>query len=190
MKKLIRKDNPNVVIDALWVKESIVGNNKFYDISLRDMKILPGEAHVSVSQDEWIVVDVDEEPVDFEKLALEKWPVVMVPKDPWDVDEDGSEEDLNEFDRDAYLQGLKEGYELGLKARKGEQEQQEVNLEEFTEKMNAWKARFNRPDDIPIKATMAFTARMFYMYSNVARQWYEQLPKATMDFNTRKEKEE
>lgn len=72
-------------------------------------------------------------------------------------------------------------YELGLKARKGEQEQQEVNLEEFTEKMDDWKARFNHPDDIPIKATMTFTARMFYMYSNVARQWYEQLPKATMD---------
>ena len=78
-------------------------------------------------------------------------------------------------------------YELGLNARKGELEHQEVNLEEFTEKMDAWKARFNHPDDIPIKATMAFTARMFYMYPDVARQWYEQLPKTTMDFNTRKE---
>ncbi len=56
-----------------------------------------------------------------------------------------------------------------------------VELKEFVEKMDAWKARFNSPDDIPIKATMAFTARMFYMYPNVARQWYEQLPKTTMD---------
>lgn len=62
-----------------------------------------------------------------------------------------------------------------------QQEQQEVNLEEFTEKMNAWKARFNSPDDIPIKATMAFTARMFYQYPNVARQWYDGLPKVTQD---------
>ena len=61
------------------------------------------------------------------------------------------------------------------------QEQLEVNLEEFTEKMDAWKARFNHPDDIPIKATMAFTARMFYMYPNVAREWYESLPKVTQD---------
>ena len=62
-----------------------------------------------------------------------------------------------------------------------QQEQPEVDLEEFTEKMNAWKARYNHPDNIPIKAAMAFTARMFYQYPNVARQWYEQLPKATMD---------
>lgn len=62
-----------------------------------------------------------------------------------------------------------------------QQEQLEVNLEEFTEKMDAWKARFNHPDDIPIKATMAFTARMFYQYPDIARLWYEQLPKATMD---------
>lgn len=62
-----------------------------------------------------------------------------------------------------------------------QQEQQEVDLVKLTEKMDAWKARFNRPDDIPIKATMAFTARMFYMYPKAAREWYESLPKATLD---------
>lgn len=62
-----------------------------------------------------------------------------------------------------------------------QQEQPEVDLEKFTEKMDAWKARYNYPDNIPIKAAMAFTARMFYQYPNVARLWYEQLPKATMD---------
>ena len=62
-----------------------------------------------------------------------------------------------------------------------EQEQLEIDLKKFTEKMDDLKARFNRPDNIPIKATMAFTARMFYQYPNVARLWYEQLPKATMD---------
>ena len=62
-----------------------------------------------------------------------------------------------------------------------QQEQQEVDLEKFTQKMNDWKKRYNYPDNIPIKATMAFTARMFYMYPDVARQWYDNLPKATMD---------
>ena len=62
-----------------------------------------------------------------------------------------------------------------------EQKQPEVDLEEFTEKMDAWKARYNYPDNISIKATMAFTARMFYIYPNTAREWYESLPKATQD---------
>ena len=62
-----------------------------------------------------------------------------------------------------------------------QQEKPEMDLEKFTEKMDDWKARYNHPDNIPIKATMAFTARMFYQYPNVARLWYEQLPKATMD---------
>lgn len=61
------------------------------------------------------------------------------------------------------------------------QEQQEVDLEKFTEKMDAWKERYSRPDNIPVKATMAFTARMFYMYPNVAREWYDSLPKVTQD---------
>ena len=62
-----------------------------------------------------------------------------------------------------------------------QQEQQEVDLEKFTEKMDAWKARYNYPDNIPIKGTMAFTARMFYMYPNIAREWYDSLRKVTMD---------
>ena len=62
-----------------------------------------------------------------------------------------------------------------------QQEQQEVDLEKFTEKMNAWKARYNYPDNIMVKGAMAFTARMFYMYPKVAREWYESLPKVTQD---------
>ena len=57
----------------------------------------------------------------------------------------------------------------------------EISLEKFTEKMDNWKARYNYPDNIPIKATMAFTARMFDMYPDVARQWYDNLPKVTLD---------
>ena len=62
-----------------------------------------------------------------------------------------------------------------------EQEQNEVDLEKFTEKMDAWKARYNYPDNILVKGAMAFTARMFYMYPNVAREWYDSLPKVTLD---------
>jgi len=62
-----------------------------------------------------------------------------------------------------------------------QQETSEINLEKFTKRMEDWKARYNHPDNIPIKATMAFTARMFYMYPDIARQWYESLPKVTQD---------
>lgn len=60
-------------------------------------------------------------------------------------------------------------------------EYKSIDLNEFTEKMNAWKTRYNHPDNIPINATMAFTARMFYMYPNIAREWYDDLPKVTQD---------
>lgn len=62
-----------------------------------------------------------------------------------------------------------------------QQDQPEVDLEKFTQKMDDWKARYNHPDNIPIKATMAFTARMFYMYPDVAMEWYAGLSKATQD---------
>lgn len=56
---------------------------------------------------------------DLEKLALEKYPVEMVFRDSFDERNcDDGEEDINEYKRDAYLQGLKVGYELGLNARK------------------------------------------------------------------------
>jgi len=62
-----------------------------------------------------------------------------------------------------------------------QQEQLEIDLNNFTQKMDAWKARYNHPDNITIKATMAFTARMFYQYPNIARQWYDSLPKVSLD---------
>lgn len=62
-----------------------------------------------------------------------------------------------------------------------QQETSEISLEKFTKKMNAWNASYNYPDNILIKGTMAFTARMFYMYPNVAREWYDGLPKVTQD---------
>lgn len=65
--------------------------------------------------------------------------------------------------------------------KKLQQDQSEVGLEKFTQKMDDWKSRYNYPDSISVKATMAFTARMFYMYPDIAREWYNGLPKATQD---------
>lgn len=62
-----------------------------------------------------------------------------------------------------------------------QQEQSEVDLEKFTEKIKTFQGRYKHPEIVSIKGAMAFMARMFYQYPNVARQWYEQLPKATMD---------
>ena len=62
-----------------------------------------------------------------------------------------------------------------------QQEQPEVDLEKFTEKIKTFQGRYKHPEIVSIKGAMAFMARMFYQYPNVARQWYEQFPKATMD---------
>ena len=62
-----------------------------------------------------------------------------------------------------------------------QQEQPEVDLEKFTEKIKTFQGRYKHPEIVSIKGAMAFMARLFYQYPNVARLWYEQLPKATMD---------
>ena len=67
-----------------------------------------------------------------------------------------------------------------------EHAQPEVYMEKFTEKIQTFQGRYKYPESISIKGAMAFMARMFYQYPNVARLWYEQMPKATMD-NARKE---
>ena len=71
----------------------------------------------------------------------------------------------------------------GLDPRYGgrKQEQPEVDLEKFTDKIKTFQGRYKHPEIVSIKGAMAFMARMFYQYPSVARQWYEQLPKATMD---------
>lgn len=57
----------------------------------------------------------------------------------------------------------------------------EMDLEKFTEKIKTFQGRYKHPEIVSIKGAMAFMSRMFYQYPNVARQWYEQLSKATMD---------
>ena len=62
-----------------------------------------------------------------------------------------------------------------------QQEQQEVDLEKFTDKIKTFQGRYKHPEIVSIKGAMAFMARMFYQYPNIARQWYNNLPKITMD---------
>ena len=62
-----------------------------------------------------------------------------------------------------------------------QQEQPDIDLSKFTEKIDAFTERYKNPERISIKGAMAFIARMFYQYPSVAREWYENLPKATMD---------
>lgn len=89
----------------------------FYD----DKQIEPfiDQCWIRVFSKEHPIPPREDEPVDLDKLALEKYPIQMVAKDPFD-DEDDTKEDLNECEREAYLEGLKGGYELGLKAKKDE----------------------------------------------------------------------
>ena len=61
------------------------------------------------------------------------------------------------------------------------QEQPEVDLEKFAEKIKTFQGRYKYPEIVSIKGAMAFVARMFYQYPNIAKQWYEQLPKTTID---------
>ena len=57
-----------------------------------------------------------------------------------------------------------------------------VTQEKFNSMMEEYKSRYpDYPENVIVKGAMAFTARMFYMYPDLARQWYDSLPKATMD---------
>ena len=67
----------------------------------------------------------------------------------------------------------------GLNARKDKLP--EIELNKFTEKIKTFQGRYKHPEIVSIKGAMAFMARLFYQYPNVARQWYDNLPKATMD---------
>ena len=63
-----------------------------------------------------------------------------------------------------------------------QQEQPEIELDKFTDKVDTFTERYkNNPEQVSIKGAMAFMARMFYQYPDAAREWYENLPKAIMD---------
>lgn len=91
------------------------------------------------------------------------------------------------FSRKEHLDNISYGYCMEIAdafrryAERAKQEQPEVELEKFTEKITTFQGRYKHPVSTSIKGAMAFMARLFYQYPNVARQWYEQLPKATMD---------
>lgn len=90
---------------------------------------------------------------------------------------------LNEYDSGLY-NGIAEtcmklrGF---IKARLDSDEQPEMDLGKFTEKIKTFQGRYKHPEIVSIKGAMAFMARMFYQYPNVARRWYDSLPKAKMD---------
>lgn len=67
----------------------------------------------------------------------------------------------------------------GLNARKDKLP--EIELDKFTEKIKTFQGRYKHPEIVSIKGAMAFMARLFYQYPNVAMRWYNNLPKATMD---------
>ena len=63
-----------------------------------------------------------------------------------------------------------------------QQEHPEIELDKFANKVDAFTERYkNNPERVSIKGAMAFMARMFYQCPDAAREWYENLPKATMD---------
>ena len=63
-----------------------------------------------------------------------------------------------------------------------QREKPDIDLAKFTERIDSFTERYkNNPEWISIKGSMAFMARMFYQYPDAAREWYENLPKATMD---------
>lgn len=93
----------------------------------------------------------------------------------WDLFQVQEKEFADEWDGHTPQEAAKRLYEYL------QQEQPEVDLEKFTEKIKTFQGRYKHPEIVSIKGAMAFMARMFYQYPNVARQWYEQLPKATMD---------
>ena len=63
-----------------------------------------------------------------------------------------------------------------------QQEQPDIDLIKFTEKIDTFTERYkNNPEQVSIKGAMTFIARMFYQYPDAAREWYENLPKAIMD---------
>ena len=63
-----------------------------------------------------------------------------------------------------------------------QQDQSDVDLAKFTERIDYFTERYkNNLERMSIKGAMTFMARMFYQYPSVAREWYENLPKATMD---------
>ena len=72
-----------------------------------------------------------------------------------------------------------DGFDEGLSA--GKDKLPEIELDKFTEKIKTFQERYKHPEIVSIKGAMAFMARLFYQYPNVARQWYDNLPKTTMD---------
>lgn len=95
MKTLINKRNPQIRITAPEIKVNIDTQTFYIGDEMLDME-------------DWTLVW--EEPEDFEKLSMEKYPETMT------YDSRGLY-DRKKYDRDIYKQGLKDGYNLKHKIR-------------------------------------------------------------------------
>ena len=93
----------------------------------------------------------------------------------WDLFKVPEKEIADEWDGHTPQEAAKRIYEYL------QQEQPEIELGKFTEKIKTFQGRYKYPEILSIKGAMAFMARMFYQYPNVARQWYDRLPKTIMD---------
>lgn len=99
MKTLVNKNNPAIRITA----PEITLENHCYYIWTDD-----GDCIIEFWEKDWTLIE--EEPVDFEKLSMEKYPETMT------YDSRGLY-DRKKYDRDIYKQGLKDGYNLKHKIR-------------------------------------------------------------------------
>ena len=56
-----------------------------------------------------------------------------------------------------------------------------MTQEEFVKRMNDYKSLYDFPESFMIRGAMGFTARMCLAYPELAKVWYDSLPKATQD---------
>ena len=56
-----------------------------------------------------------------------------------------------------------------------------MTQEEFIQKFEDYKDRYNYPEKIAIKGAISFAVRMCTTYPELAKEYYNSLPKATMD---------
>lgn len=109
-----------------------------------------------------------------------KWKIVKQEQPEVDLEKEIIRYQREDMDRDTTVADVARHFnELGHNARKDKLP--EIELDKFTEKIKTFQERYKHPEIVSIKGAMAFMARLFYQYPNVARQWYDNLPKATMD---------
>lgn len=185
MKTLVNKRNPAIRITAPEIEFYRESNRKFY--------VLPNaDFHRLFKMENWTLVEEEQKPI-FEVFGFKVGDAVRL------KDGDGRKHIIKSFEeiegihgpnfyqvefednsaRDGIYPG--EEYPNGYYTQMEKFKKEPVDLEKFTEKIKTFQRKYKHPEIVSIKGAMAFMARMFYQYPDVARLWYEQLPKTTMD---------